>query len=51
VNDLDIWETYGFTVYVGPSGPPTQAEIDYFRRSTWQQIKDRLLYLERQGLL
>ena len=36
MNDLDIWETYGFT------------DVN---ASAWQQYKDRLLYLERQGLL
>jgi hypothetical protein len=33
---LDIWKEYGFT--------DTAA-------STWQQLKDRLLWLERNGLL
>ena len=35
-NTLDIWEEYGFT--------DTNASV-------WQQYKDRLLYLERQGRL
>lgn len=36
MEDLDIWIEYGFTDITA---------------STWQQYKDRLLYLERKGLL